>query len=190
MEIHVSNHTELPRPTLIRTLKLDDESASKSHHNLVHMFKLPKIGDYAWDFKVSSQALRWNFNPHATTSVTLPDYIEAVHLAITCPESTIAYTSTVILSENSVNTQDIEMNFFREMPILLAGMQQEDVYVIVRFRKQPPASYTLEYQVGFLDAYFLSQIENSAVHIHTGLLQGNCYVNRVLSYRQGKLLCG
>lgn len=66
-------------------------------------------------------------------------------------------------------------------------MHQEELYIAVKFRKQPPACYTLEYQIGFLDPIFISQIEDGILHIHTGLLQGNFYQNRILSYRAGKL---
>lgn len=186
-EIHINNHTELPRPTLIRNLKMDDESASKSHHDLVHMFKLPKIGEYAWGFKLCSQSLRWNYNPNANSNLTLVDFIESIHLSITCPESVIAHSQNQVLSEGSFKAQETEVNFFYELPLMTSAMNQEDVYIVVKFRKQPPASYTLEYQVGFLDPIYITQIEESIVNIMTGLLKGNTYQNKILTYRGGKL---
>lgn len=186
-EINITNHTELPRPMLIRTLKLDDEMASKSHHDMIHLFKLPKIGEYAWGFKFCSQSLRWNYNPNSATNLTLVDFIESIHLSITCPESVIAYSTIPVLSESSMRQQETEVNFFYELPLMLSAMNQEDVYIVVKFKKQPPASYSLEYQVGFLEPLYMTQIEDSVIHIRTGLLQGTTFQNKILTYRSGKL---
>lgn len=186
-EINIQNHTELPRPILIRTLKIDNESASKSHHDMIHLFKLPEIGDYAWNFKFCSPNLRWNYNPNAGSNSTLIDFIESVHLAITCPENVIAFSNHLVLSE-SFKAQETEINFFNELPIMLSAMRQEDIYIAIKFRKQPPAAYTIEYQVGFLDPIHISQIENSVLNVFTGILQGCIYQNRILSYRGGKLI--
>src|SRR5579871_2577723 len=130
-EFHINNHTELPRPILIRTLKLDDESASKSHHGMIHLFKLPKIGDYAWEFKISSQSLRWNYNPNANNNITLVDFIESVHLAVTCPENVIAFSNSLTLAD-SLRAQETEINFLREMPLMPSAMNQDDIYIVIK----------------------------------------------------------
>jgi len=147
---------------------------------------LPKIGDYAWEFKISSQSLRWNYNPNANNNITLVDFIESVHLAVTCPENVIAFSNSLTLAD-SLRAQETEINFLREMPLMPSAMNQDDIYIVIKFRKQPPAAYTIEYQVGFLDQIHITQIEGSIIHIHTSLLQGNFYQNRICSYRSGKL---
>jgi len=185
-EIQITNHTELPRPSLIREIKLDDESASKSYHNLLHMFKLPKIGEYAWNFKLCSQSLRWNYNPNSVTNLNITDFIESIYLSITCPESIISSINSPTLS-HSIKAQEVEFNFFNELPLMMSAMNQEDVYIVIKFRKTPPSSYTLEYSVGFLDSYYITQIEESTLSIYTSILQNNIYQNKILTYRFGKL---
>jgi hypothetical protein len=154
---------------------------------MVHLFKLPKIGEYAWEFKLCSQSLRWNYNPNSSTNLTLTDFIESIHLSVTCPESVIAHSNVQVLAEGSIRQQETEVNFFYELPIMLSAMSQEDVYIVVKFRKQPPGRYSLEYQVGFLDPLHITQIEDSTINIRTGLLQGSTFHNRILTYRSGKL---
>lgn len=191
-EIYINNHTELPNPILIRNLILDDEIASKSHHNMIHLFKLPKIGDYIWDFKLCSPNY---YNPNTSTNLNLADFVESIHLAVTCPENVIAHIIenqglNFLFVENtgiSLKMQEIGINFIHEMPLLLSAMYHEDLYIIVKFRKQPPISYNLEYQVGFLDTFNLSLVTNSILNIHATFLRGSNYEMRIMNYRNGKL---
>ncbi len=220
-EHYIRNSSDLPGPEVTRRITLDDESASKSGHGTLHLFKLPKIGDYLWDFRLCSHALvrssgdpaaRWSHNPiHHVESIM--DYVESAHFCTGNPENSIAWVQNGTMNnhqrpsnffgglrspaasamhcDTQLNLEELlcaEMGFFRDMPLIAAGLDHEDLYIGLKFRKEPPMKYFIDYNVGFLtDQAIINRIKEGLVRCETGVLQGCTYEPRVLNYQFGCL---
>lgn len=178
----------MPSPDFSRHLTLDDESASKSNHGLIHLFKLPKIGDYLWNFRIGSYQ-----SPNAIT-----DYITSIHLCVGSPENTVAWARNMCppTSPDSMHCDNLpstftsaDIPFFGAMPLLGAGLEHDDVYIGIRFHKIPPSKYFINYEVGFLsDQTVINRINAGHIRCETAVLQGYAYEMRVFNYYGGRLV--
>ena len=59
-EIYLKNSEELPVPDVTSSCEVDSDSANVTHAGLIHIFKLPKIGEYNWNFRLWSNAVILN----------------------------------------------------------------------------------------------------------------------------------
>lgn len=56
-EVYINSIMDLPKPDIQSTCTIDSDTAIISHAGLIHIIKLPKIGDYAYEFKLWSNCI-------------------------------------------------------------------------------------------------------------------------------------
>lgn len=203
-QINLRSSNELPAPNWNRTCTIDSQSAQVYGSGLVHLFKLPQIGEYAYNFKLYSNTVLLDSNYNLTYSfIAVPEvqvdsiinYIESVSLCVDSPEKPISYITNIpknLKMSSSISELNcisgMDLNFLKDSPIITGSLSRSGIYIVVKFKNPPKINYYINYEIGFIDDINIVQQLNQSSVIIPGTTDFNGNLKTfTFKYNMGKL---
>lgn len=188
--------TKFKHPIFTNGIKIRSETAHKSYNDLYHSIYLPLIGDYSFNFVLSSNYVLKSYNGNNITVDYLGNYIEYVSLNINNRETIISCIDSFPKIDTIYSVQQIDKSIigleFLNMPILTKCATNSIYLINIKFRQTPPINYTLSYDVMFTDDLSYSDKLSKEYFTLTYMSQQKQKVSKVthLVYNKGQVsLC-
>lgn len=181
------NWMDLPRPDVQSTCTLDSESVVQGQNGLVHSIKLPKVGEYIYEFKLWSN---YAVKPNMQSTDSIISYIDSVHLCLDSPNNPISQinlTSGYGHGPIPHLALGVNLSFLPDLPLIVGALTDTDVYIVINFRKPPTMRYYLSYEVGIIANESLKYYLNTCFTIPGQISRGHIIANSDFRYWNGRL---
>ena len=152
---------ELPAPIIIRDVNLTSENdmcfnINNANNGCTHVYKIPQIGDYIYNFTWSFQKQVHLFDILMNNwhSLSLANDLNLISIELVLDQPTNILSRINNPFQKSVNLlsgniMQYNIDFTNNMPLLLSAMPKNNLFIIFNFSKPPSQPYHIEYKIGF-----------------------------------------